>query len=275
MRSAVVVSGIDADAGGIAQDGLRELDDARRERGGEEQRLAVGRKQRDDAFHIAGEAHVEHPVHFIEHEELDAGEIHGALFDQVEQTSGSRHQHVHAAAHRGNLGILADAAVNQRLLEADVGAVSGEAFADLAGEFAGRSQHQRAALARLDLLRPLMDRMEDGQGETRGFSGAGLGATEKVAAFEQQRDGLRLDRRWGGVVQFAQNTLEGRSQWQRLEFIRGHVVRGACLIPDGRQAVSMSGWSNLKQSLIDEDRKRVEPFNRLPARQKRRCAARQ
>ena len=225
MRSAVVVPGIDADAGRIAQNRLREIDDARCEGRGEKQRLPVGGKQRDDAFHIAGEAHVEHPVHFIEDEKLDAGEIHGALFDQVEQTTGSRHEHIHAAAHRGDLGILADAAVNQRLLEADVGTVSGEAFADLAGEFAGRCQHQRAALARLDLLRPLMDRMQDRQGETGGFSGAGLGATEQVAAFEQQRDGLGLDRRWDGVVQLAQNTLEGRSQWQRLEFIRGHVSR--------------------------------------------------
>jgi len=33
-----------------------------------------------------------------------------------------------------------------------------------------------------------------------------------------------------------------------------------CLpVRNRRLAVSMSGWSNLKQSLIDEDRKRVEP----------------
>jgi hypothetical protein len=110
--------------------------------------------------------------------------------------------------------------------------------------------------------------MKDRQGETRGFSGAGLGATQKVAACEQQWNRLCLDRRGSGVVQFAQNALEGRSQWQRLEFSRGHVSRLPAQSRKWRQAVSMSGWSNLKQSLIDEDRKRVEPFNRLPTRQK-------
>ena len=216
---------INANAGRVAQNGLREIDDAGREGRREEQRLAVRWQQRDDFFHIAGEAHVEHPVHFVQDEELDTGEIHGALFDEIDQTAGSRHQDVHAAAHRGDLRILADATVDQRLLETDVSTVSGETLADLAGQFAGRCQHQRAALARLDLLGPLVDRMEDRQGETRCFAGAGLGATEKVAAFQQQRNGLGLDRRWSGVVQLAQNALQGRGQWQRLEFSRGHVYK--------------------------------------------------
>ena len=144
-------AGINADPRRVAQDRLRQLDDVRREGGGKEQRLAVGRQQRDDAFHIAEESHVEHAVHLIEHEELDLGEVHGALLDEIEQAAGCGHQHVHTAAHRGDLGILAYATVDQRLAETDVSAIGGEAFPYLAGELAGRCQHQRAAAAWLHL----------------------------------------------------------------------------------------------------------------------------
>ena len=55
----------------IAQNGACELDDIGSKRGGEEQRLTPSRQQGNDAFHIAQKSHVEHAVHFIEHEELD------------------------------------------------------------------------------------------------------------------------------------------------------------------------------------------------------------
>ena len=39
----------------------------------------------------------------------------------------------------------------------------------------------------------------------------------QVAALQQQRDGLGLDGRGRGVMEFAQYALERRDQWQRLE----------------------------------------------------------
>ena len=67
----------------IAQNGVREFDDVGSERGGEKQRSAFRGQQRDDSFHIAQETHVEHAVHFIEHEELDLREIDVALVDEI------------------------------------------------------------------------------------------------------------------------------------------------------------------------------------------------
>ena len=95
---------------------------------------------------------------------------------QVEQAARGGHQHIHAAAHGVDLRHLADPAVNQRLAEADVLAVGGEALADLAGEFAGGGEHERAAAARADLAWSFVQGLEDRQGEAGGLAGAGLGA---------------------------------------------------------------------------------------------------
>ncbi|MNT29349.1 hypothetical protein D3C72_1650840 [compost metagenome] len=44
--------------------------DFRRERGGEQQRLALRRQQVDDALQVRQEAHVEHAVGFVQHQHL-------------------------------------------------------------------------------------------------------------------------------------------------------------------------------------------------------------
>jgi hypothetical protein len=99
-----------------------------------------------------------------------------ALVDQIEQAAGGGHQHIHAAAHRIDLRHLADAAIDERLAEADVFAIGGEALAHLRGELAGGCQHQGAAAARAHLARVFMQRLQDRQGEAGGLAGAGLGA---------------------------------------------------------------------------------------------------
>ena len=63
----------------LAQDGIARVlrgDPARLavERGGEEQRLAVGRAGGDEAVDGGAEAHVEHAVGLVEHQRLDVRE---------------------------------------------------------------------------------------------------------------------------------------------------------------------------------------------------------
>jgi hypothetical protein len=94
-----------------------------------------------------------------------------------------------------------------------VATVSGEALADLDGQLAGRGEDQRAD-GTLDLLWRLpagMQFLQDGDGEGGRFAGAGLCATQQVAALDQVRDGLFLDRGRVGVA-FG---LEGLSKWAR------------------------------------------------------------
>ena len=49
--------------------------DARRERGGEEDRLPLGRRFREDRLQVVGESHVEHLVGFVEREDRDAAQV--------------------------------------------------------------------------------------------------------------------------------------------------------------------------------------------------------
>ena len=57
---------------------------------------------------------------------------------------------------------------------------------------------------------------------TRRFSGSGLGATEEVAAFQEQRDRLGLDGGRSGVVEFVENLFQGRGKSHRFK-CRSHV----------------------------------------------------
>ncbi len=64
---------------GSLQDLVGELGDLGRHRRREQQRLALLRQRGDDAAHVADEAHVEHPVGFVEHEDLDPVELRVTL----------------------------------------------------------------------------------------------------------------------------------------------------------------------------------------------------
>ena len=95
------VAGRRVDRGRVAQQVLRERADRGRERGAEEQALALGRQQREDAPDVGDEAHVQHAIGLVEDEDLDAAEVDGALPDVVEQPTGRGHHDLGArrAAH--------------------------------------------------------------------------------------------------------------------------------------------------------------------------------
>ena len=71
--------------------------DLGRERGGEQQVLALPREQGEHTFDVRNEAHVEHTVRLVEHEDLDAGQIDVALPVMVEQPAWCRNEDVDAA----------------------------------------------------------------------------------------------------------------------------------------------------------------------------------
>ena len=60
------------------------------------------------------EPHVEHPVRFVEHQELEVGELRVRRPQMIEEPSRRRDQHVDAAAERVLLRAHADAAENRR-----------------------------------------------------------------------------------------------------------------------------------------------------------------
>ena len=68
--------------------------------------------------HVVDEAHVEHAIGFVEHEDLDAVEIDVALLHEVEQAAGRGDEDVDAAAQRLRPAALADAAEDHGVREA-------------------------------------------------------------------------------------------------------------------------------------------------------------
>ncbi len=87
-------------AGGVAQHGFGELGDVLRHGGREEQRLALDRQLGDDFADVVDEAHVEHAVGFVEHQELDLAELQPVALDEIEQAAGGRHQRPRRPASR-------------------------------------------------------------------------------------------------------------------------------------------------------------------------------
>ena len=61
--------------------------DLLREGGGEQQALTLGRQQREDALDVGDEAHVEHAVGLVQHQDFDLTEVDRLLFDVVEQAA--------------------------------------------------------------------------------------------------------------------------------------------------------------------------------------------
>ena len=82
------------DLGGIAQHLLGEIGDRLGHGGGEQQGLALRRQFRDDPADVVDEAHVEHAVGLVEHENFDPVEPQRVALDEVEQAAGRRDQHV-------------------------------------------------------------------------------------------------------------------------------------------------------------------------------------
>ena len=87
-------------------------------------------------------------------------------------------------------------------------AIGAEAVEDLAGEFAGRAQHQHAAGLGLRANTVGREVVEDRQREGRGLAGAGLGDADDIALGEQQRNGLGLDRGGGDVFFFGEGAKD-------------------------------------------------------------------
>ena len=171
----------------VARVGAGDLAGVALERRGEEQRLALARRQRDDAVDGRAEAHVEHPVGLVEDEDLDVLERDRAALEDVLQAAGRGDDDVRAAGAL-HLALDAGAAVDggdgQRAGVRDVVHV----VDDLQRELARRGEDQRggAAIGRLEAL-------DDRHGEGERLARAGGRLGEDVVAGEDVRDDERLD----------------------------------------------------------------------------------
>ena len=100
----------DVDAHRIDKNVLSQFGDRRWHGRREQQRLPLAFAQRDDLPHVVDEAHVEHAVGLVEHEDGDLVEADVALIAKVEQAAGRGDQDVDARLEGLHLVMLADAA---------------------------------------------------------------------------------------------------------------------------------------------------------------------
>ena len=180
------------------QEGFGNAGDFGRHRRGEEQRLPRERDHLADALDVRDEAHVQHAIGFVDHQQFDAGEQQPAAFGVVEQPAGGCDQDVDAARQLGVLVAERDAADQECDVEFLADAVFIELFLDLGGEFAGRLQDQGAGHSgpRAALFQQGEHRKDEGSG----LAGAGLGDAENVSAGQNVGNRLFLNGGRGGVA---------------------------------------------------------------------------
>ena len=216
----------DLDPHGILEKGIDEPLDFRWHRGREEQRLAPRRQHLTDLLDVGNEAHIEHPVGLVDHQDLDAHQHDPATLQMIEQTAGRRNQYIDATIEFLDLFVHRHAADQQRGVEAVVDAVSVEALGALRSELACRGEDQRA---RHPGPGPAcLEALDHRQHEGGGLAGTCLGDSENVAARHRDGDGLGLDRRGRGISGRYDGGLE---LWAERKLSEGGVLQ-KCTSPE-------------------------------------------
>jgi hypothetical protein len=224
----------DFDADRVRQERVGETLNLRRHGGREEQGLARERDQLCDALDVGNEAHVEHAVGFVDHEDLDAGHQQLAALAMVEQTARRCDQDVDTPVELLFLLVERHAADQKGDVQLVVLAVLVEVFLDLRSKLAGRLEDQRARHARASAA--LLEQGDHRQCERSGLARSGLCDAEDIAPGENMRDGLRLDRRRRRVTASLYGRQHFGAQSERGE---GHVLKKGPK-PDGTARVHVA-----------------------------------
>ena len=176
---------------GIAQDGLGQLADLRRQRRREEDRLTLAGHVGDDLHDVVAEAHVEHPVRLVENQVLDVRKIHAAVLQVGDHAARRGDHHVGTHQHAALLHVPALAvatAVNDRRRDGQVVGEALELLVDLLRQLARRHDDERLDhIVRVPLQQQLVQQR---QRIGRRLARSRLGAADDVAPL--QNDGNRL-----------------------------------------------------------------------------------
>ena len=148
MPSAVVPLIGDLDVGRVVQHAADDVGDVFGQRRREQQVLTLLGQVREDPADARPEAHVEHAVGLVEHEDLDLREVDVLALVQVDEAARGRDQDLDAALEPLDLRLVLHAA------DDDAGALTGvladdrSDLLDLLRELAGGRDHERERRAR-------------------------------------------------------------------------------------------------------------------------------
>jgi hypothetical protein len=138
------VAARDLDRHRRAQYLMRELLDLVGKGRREQQVLPLHGEQGDDAPDVGHEAHVEHAVGFVEHQNFHARQIDRFLLHVIEEPAGRGNEDFDPAAQRLDLGRDVDAPEHHARAQRQVLAVGAHAFFHLRRELARGREDQRA-----------------------------------------------------------------------------------------------------------------------------------
>ena len=186
-----------------------QLFDRRLKCGREQQVLALGGQEGQDLLDVADEAHIEHAIGFIKHQDFHPVELHGVLLGQIHQPPRRSHQHISAATQTHHLGVDLHPAKHHIRAQIEVPRISRHVVGYLGRQLAGGREHQRPHHIAAG-MGAMAQSLQHRQGEAGRLTGAGLGRSHHIAPLEHRRDALGLDRR-GLAVALLQHRLHDRA----------------------------------------------------------------
>ena len=191
---------VDGNLLGVHQELGGQTANLRRHGGREKEGLADLGQQPDDALHIGHEAHIQHAVRLVDHQDLNVHQEDLAALEKIEQASRRGDQDLHAAVQLLLLLGQGGAAGQERHGELVVLAVELEVLGHLGRQLARRRDDQGAWHARLGSRR--RQDLDHRQGEGCGLTCPGLRAAEYVSAGQNVGNRFGLNRRRGHVAHF-------------------------------------------------------------------------
>ena len=186
----------DAHLGRIVQDRSGQFAYLRRQRGREHYRLTLAGQVGNDLHYVVAESHIEHPVRLVENEALHMRQVHPAVGQVRNESSGGGYDHIGAHQHTAllNLPTLAVAsAVDHRGRYGKKVRKALELHIDLLGQLARRHYDKR--LDHIVGIALYRQAVQQRQSVGRRLARAGLRAADNVAAGKYDRDCMFLNRR--------------------------------------------------------------------------------
>ncbi len=163
----------------------------------------------EDLLHVLEEAEVEHLVGLVEHEVAAREQRERVAREQVEHAPDGPDHDLRALLELRLLGPDRRAAEHGDGIDPAVLAVGPQRLRHLDAQLARRREHERLGVGVVGI-----DEVDHRQAEGGGLAGARLGLADHVAAVEQVRDRLLLDRARRVVADVAEGGEHGVGQPQ-------------------------------------------------------------
>ena len=184
----------------IMQEAARQSINLRHHRRREHRRLPALGNPRQNLPHIDDEPHLEHAVHFIEHQVRRAIQLELASRNQIQQTPRRANDDIRPGTHPPHLARTRHAAEHDGGAQTQTSAQHLRMFLDLHSQLTRRREDQGAGMKPLHPIAILRQSMQQRQQESGRLASPRLGNAHQVPAFQQRGDRTKLDRRRRGIT---------------------------------------------------------------------------